>query len=123
MFAFHPESLAAGRQDVRLWCLADHAFGQCRRNIDHVFAIVEHEENFLVANKGQQANERILGSHHEPECRRDRRRHQAGIGQCSQVDEEDRVVESITQRMSDGNRYGRFSDAAGIDDTDEAPDL
>jgi hypothetical protein len=89
----------------------------------HLASLIEHEEDFLVANKGQRTNERALGSHHEPECRRDRRRHELGIGQCSQIDEEDRAMESMTQRMSDGDCYGRFSDIAGTDDADEAPDL
>ena len=53
MFTFDPEGFAAGRQDVRLWCLADDPFGQTRRRVDHVLAIVEHEKDFLVANKGQ----------------------------------------------------------------------
>src|ERR1700739_2125787 len=123
MFTFHPECLAAGRQDVRLWCLADDAFGQCRRNADHVLATVEHEEDLLVANEGQQTNQPVLGRHYQPACRCDRSRHELGIGQRSQIDEEHRVMESITQRMSDRDCYGRFADAASTDDADEAPDL
>ena len=121
MFTFHPERFAAGRQDVRLWCLADDAFGQCCRNADHVIAIVEHEQDLPVANKSQQTNDRVLGLHHEPECRCDRSRHELGIGQSSQIDEEHRIMESINQRMSDGDCYGGFADTAGTDDTDEAP--
>jgi hypothetical protein len=39
---------------------------------------------------------------HEPERRRNRCRHELRIGQRSQINEEDRVMESINQRMSDG---------------------
>ena len=52
MFAFDPEGFAAGRQDVRLRRLADDAFGQRRRNADHVLAADEHEEDLVDANKG-----------------------------------------------------------------------
>src|SRR5580692_9930374 len=121
MFTFHPERFAAGRQDVRLRCLADDAFGQRCRNADNMLAIVEHEQDLPVANKGQQTNDRVLGLHHEPEYRRDRCRHELGIGQSSQIDEEHRALESANQRMSDRDRYGGFSDPAGTDDTDEAP--
>src|SRR5450631_1689834 len=123
MFTFHPERFAAGRQDVRLWCLADDAFGQCCCNADHVLATVEHEKYLPVANKGQQTNERLLGLHYEPERGRDRWRHELGIGQRSQIDEEHRVMESITQRMSDRDCYGCFADTARTDDADEAPRL
>src|SRR5260221_13365740 len=61
MFTFHSEGFAAGRQNVRLGRLTDEAFGQCCRNTDHVLAIVEHEEDLPVANKGQQTNDRVLG--------------------------------------------------------------
>jgi hypothetical protein len=46
-----------------------------------------------------------------------------GIGQRSQIDEEDRVMESINQRMSDGDCHGRFSDTTGADNADKAPHL
>src|SRR6476620_3128240 len=123
MFTFNPKGFAAGRQDVRLWCLADDAFGQCCRNADHVLATVEHEEDLPVANKGQQTNERVLSLHREPECRRNRGRHELRIGQRSQIDEEDRVMKSINQRMGDRDCYGSFSDTAGTDNADEAPHL
>src|SRR4029077_6445184 len=44
--------------------------------------------------KGQQTNERVLGLQHEPERRRNRCRHELRIGQRSQINEEDRVMES-----------------------------
>ena len=123
MFTFHPERFSAGRQDVCLRCLADDAFGQRCRNADHVLAIVEHEEDPPVANKGEQTNKRVLSLYREPECRRNRRRHELRIGQRSQIDEEDRVMKSINQRMGDRDCYGSFSDAARTDDADEAPHL
>jgi hypothetical protein len=123
VLTFRLEGFAAGRQDVRLRCLADDAFGQCCRNADHMLATVEHEQDLPVANKGQQTNEGVLGLHHEPERRCDRSRHELGIGQSSQIDEEDRTMESINQRMSDGDCYGGFADTAGTDDADEAPHL
>ena len=123
MFAFDPERFAAGRQDVRLWCLADEALGHRCRNADYVLAIVEHEEDLPVANKGQQTNERVLSLHREPECRRNRRRHELRIGQRSQIDEEHRIMESINQTMSDRDCHGRFPHTAGTDDADEAPHL
>ena len=123
MFTFHPEGFAAGRQDVRLGRPDDEAFGQCCRNTDHVLAIVEHEEDLPVANKGQQTNDRVLGLHHKPERRCNRSRHELGIGQRSQVDEEHRVMETINQRMSDRDCHGRFSHTGGTDDADEAPRL
>jgi hypothetical protein len=46
-----------------------------------------------------------------------------GISQGSQIDEEHRVSESINQRMSDRDCYSDFSDTAGTDNADEAPDL
>jgi len=88
-----------------------------------VLAIVKHEEDLLVANKGQQTNERVLGLDHEPECRCNRGRYELGIGQRSQINEEDRAMESISQRMGDRDCHGCFSDTPGTDDADEAPDL
>src|SRR5277367_715681 len=123
MLAFHTERFAAGRQDVCLWCLTDDAFGQCCRNADHVLAIVEHEEDLPVANKSQQTNERVPGLQHEPECRCNRCRHELGISQRSRIDEENRVKESINQRMSDRDCYSRFPDTTRADDADEAPHL
>ena len=63
MFTFDPEGFAAGRQDVRLGCLADDAFGQRRRNLpDHVLSqLSAHKEDLPVTDKGQQTNERVLG--------------------------------------------------------------
>src|SRR6202453_2442236 len=123
VFAFHSERLAAGRLDMRLWWLADDTVGQRCRNADHVLAIVEHEEDLPVANKGQQTDERVLSLHREPESRRNLRRHELRIGQRGQIDEEDRVMKSINQRMGDRDCYGSFSDAARTDDADEAPHL
>src|SRR5271167_4083924 len=123
VFAFHPERFVAGRQDMRLWCLADDTFGQRCRNADHVLAIVEHEEDLPVANKGQQTNEWVLSLHRESQCRRNRRRHELRIGQRSQIDEEDRVMKSTNQSMGDRDCYCSFSDAARTDDADEAPRL
>src|SRR5580658_9476006 len=107
---------------MRLWRLADDTFGQRCRNTDHVLAIVEHEEDLPVANKGQQTHERVLGSHHEPECGCNRCRYKLGVRQRSQVNEEDGATESINQSMSDRDSYGSFSDTARTHDADEAPD-
>jgi len=60
-----------------------------------MLAIVEHEKDLPVANKARQAPQRILGWHHKPERPRNRRRHELGIGQCGQIDEENRPVETI----------------------------
>jgi len=123
MFTFHPERFAAGRQDVRLWSLADDAFGQCCRNADHRLATVKHEKDLPVAYKGQQTNDRVLGLHREPDCRCDRSRHELRIGQRSQINEEYRIMESISQRMRDRDCHGGFADTAGTNDADEAPHL
>jgi hypothetical protein len=53
IFTFYPESFATRCQDVRLPGLADDPFGQHCRNVDHMLAIVEHKEYFLVADKGR----------------------------------------------------------------------
>src|SRR5271169_3968543 len=121
MFTFYPERFTAGRQDVRLWRLADDAFGQRCRNADHMIAIVEHEKDLFVADKGQQTNDRVLSWSHQPERRRDHCRHELRVGQRGQVDEENRTFETVNQGMSDRGRYGGFSDAAGADDADETP--
>jgi hypothetical protein len=74
----------------------------------------------LLPKKGQQTDERVFSLHHEPECRRNRCRHELGIGQRSQIDE-DRIMESINQPVSDSDCHSRFSNSAGTDDADEAP--
>jgi len=51
MLTFDPQCLPAGCQDVRMRCLADNGFGQCRRRIDHVLTIIEHKEDPPVARK------------------------------------------------------------------------
>jgi hypothetical protein len=46
-----------------------------------------------------------------------------GIGQRSQIDEVDPVMEPINQCMSDRDCYGGFADTAGADNADEAQRL
>ena len=40
MFPFRPQRFAARRDNMRLWCLVDDAFGQCCRDVDDMLAIV-----------------------------------------------------------------------------------
>jgi hypothetical protein len=94
---------------VCIWCLTDKAFGQRCRDVDHVLAIVEYEQDLPVANKCCQPNEWVLGLHHQPECRRDRRWHELGIGQRREINEEDRPVKSLGQHMCDGHGNGGFA--------------
>ncbi len=121
MLAFDPQRLPAGCQDVRLRCLADNAFGQRRRRVDHVLAIIEHKEDSPLAKKGQQAEDGILSLHHESERRCNRRRHQTGIGQRSEIDEENCALEIIDQRVGNRDCDGCLAHAARADDADEAP--
>ena len=119
MFAFNPESFAARCQDVCLRGLTDDPFGQCSGRVDHVLTIIEHKKYFLVANKGGETAQRILGLHHKPERRCDRCRYELGIGQRGQIDEENRPVETIRQRVGNGDGDSGLSDAARADDADE----
>jgi hypothetical protein len=121
MFTFDPQCLPASCQDVRLRRLADNGFNQRRRRVDHMFAIIEQKEDSPVAKKGQQSDEGILSLHHNSERRCNRRRHETGIGQCSQIDEENRSLEIINQRVGDRDCDGRLAHAARPNDADEAP--
>jgi hypothetical protein len=63
---------------------AGHPFGHHRRNVDHMLAIVEHEGDLLVADKGQETAQRIRVA--PPERPRDRRGYKLGIGQRGETD-------------------------------------
>ncbi len=85
-----------------------------------MLAIIEHKEDPPLAEKGQQTQERILSLHHESERRCNRRRHETGIGQCSQIDEENRALEIINQLVGDGDCDGCLAHATRPNDADEA---
>ena len=92
---FDPERFATGREDMRLRCFADDPFGQHRCRVDHVLAIVENEEDLLVAEKRDKTAERIVGLNHKPKRRGDRRWDELGIGQRTQIDKENCAAETV----------------------------
>ena len=97
MFAFNPEGFTTRCQDVRLRRFTDDPFGQCGCRVDHMLAIVEDEKDLPVANKGRKALQRIFCLRHKPDCRCDGRRQRLDIGQCGQIDEENRSVEPFQE--------------------------
>src|SRR5258708_39862316 len=106
---------------MRLWCLADDPFGQRRCRVDHVLAVVENQEDLLVAEKRHTTAERIVGLNHEPERRGDCRWDELGIGQRAQIDKGDRAAEAVQECMRNRNGDGRLAYAAWADDAHEAP--
>jgi hypothetical protein len=53
MFPFRPQRFAARRDNMRLWCLADDAFGQGCRDVNDMLATVEYKQYLLVTSEGQ----------------------------------------------------------------------
>ena len=117
--AIRAQGLSTGRQDVRLGRASEDGLRQRGDGLDQMFAIVEYDENMLVSKEGNQALSSVGGMNREPERRRDRARNERRIGEGSQIDESDPVIESRDQRVGDGHRDRRLANAARSNDRDE----
>ncbi len=120
MLALDAKRFAAGGQDVDLRRHIDDAFGERRHRLDEMLAGVENEEDPLVAQIGDQIGHPIVRLDRQAQHRGHGRRHQAGIAEHSQIDEQHGAREGFDQVMPDRDRNGGLADAAGADDRDEA---
>ena len=120
MLALDPKRLAARRQDVDLRCRLDDACRQRRHRFDEMLAGIEDQKNSLVAQIGDQIGRRIVRLNRQPQHGGDGRRHQVGIAEHSEIDEQHGARESLDQVMSDRDRNRGLADAAGADDGDKA---
>ena len=120
MLAFDPQRFAARRQNVDLRRGVDDVRRQRRHRFDEMLASIEDQQNALVAQICDQIGRRIVRLDRQAEHRGDRRRHQVGIAEHAEIDEQHRAGESFDQMMSDRYRHRGLADAAGADDGDEA---
>ena len=92
VLARRAQRLAAGREDARVRTGAQQRLGHARRRLDHVLAVVEHEQELLAAQRRGHALRRAgAGWQREPERGGDRDRDQLGIGQRRQLGDPDAV--------------------------------
>ena len=120
VFARYPERLAAGRQDVDVRRTAEKRRRQAGRRVDDVLAIVEHQQQPAVPERGDQARKRIFGADFQTEHGRDRARHQPRVAERRQIDQPDAVLISADQPLGDGEGDRGLADAAGPDDRHQA---
>ena len=120
MLAFDPKRFATRRQNVDLRRSIDDARRQRRHRFDEMLASIEDQKNSLVAQIGDQIGRRIVRLNRQSKHGGDGGRHQVGIAEHSEIDEQHSARESFDQVMPDRYRDRGFADAAGADDGDKA---
>src|SRR5688500_14513304 len=84
-----------------------------RARLDHVLAVVEDDENTLRSQPFRQSlNNGAPALFANIECRSDRVRYEAGVGERRKLDEPDTVLESVGGSGRDLDREARLADAA-----------
>ncbi len=76
-----PQRLATGRHDARVRSGTQHRFGHARCCLDHVFAIVQHEQKAFGPERGRHPLGRRAVRQRKLERNGDSYRHQAGVGE------------------------------------------
>jgi hypothetical protein len=91
--AFHPQRLAARRQDVDRLRAPEDFFGEYRGSLDDMLAAVEHDEQFLLLEERDQTRERLVGANADAKLGGEGARHKQRIGQRREIDEADAIPE------------------------------
>ena len=115
-FAFGPQRLSAGGEDVNARCRRQDRFGQRRRAADDVLAAVEHDQGMLVAQPSRQAWYRVCVRNKDSQHGAKGARHKVGTGQRGKPDEPDSIPIGPTHGFGDCDRHRGFADPAGTDD-------
>ncbi len=117
----HPLALAFERftargQDLHVRRLAQHAFGQPRRGVDHVLAIVEDDQHPAPRQRLAKGGPGVGGAHRDLQRRGERHRHARRVGQRGQVDEPDAIGIAPELLFRHRERDRRLAHAAWPDD-------
>ena len=116
--AFGAQCLPAGGENVNVRGTSKDGFRQRRNRIDHVLAVVEHEQQSLVLQERRQAGNRTGGRNGKPQHRRHRERDELPVDDRRQIDEPDAIVVDRKQLLGRGDRNRGLADAAGPGDGD-----
>ena len=97
-----------------------HGLGQRRGRVDHVLAVVEHQQELPAGQRmWPRAAGDVAGAEFEPDRRGDRGRNQAGIGKRRELGEPDAVGKFRQQLARGRDGEPRLADAAGAGEGDQ----
>ncbi len=120
-FARHAQRLAAAGQDAKLRTRTQQRFGEARAGSDEVFAIVEDEQEPLVAEEaGERGGERALGLLAKIERGRDAFDDHRGISGRGEFDEPNAVRIVVDQVGSHLQRQARLAGATRAGEREQA---
>jgi hypothetical protein len=85
-----------------------------------VLAVVEDQQDRLVAQVGDEVRRRVVGLDRQAEDRGQRGRGESRIGERAEIDEENLAREGLDQVVGDGDGDRGLADATGAGDRDEA---
>jgi hypothetical protein len=120
-FAGDAEGLAGGSEDVEVRAGEEEGVGEASGGVDEVFAVVEDEEEVFSLEEedegvfGEEA--RLLA---EVECLGDGVGDEVGVGELSELGEEDAVLEGVEEVGGDLEGEASFAGAADGGEGDEA---
>ena len=117
--ALDPQCFAAGRKDIAPLGPAEYFFRQRRGSLDDMLATVEHDQQLLVPEGGDQARQRLVGADGDPKEGSERLRHEQGVRQRRQIDETDAILKGALETVGNCHRDGRLADPTRADDRDE----
>ena len=122
VLAANPQPRPARCQDVNARALSNQLrdVGRCAENL---FEVVEDQQHTAVAeaidDRGERGLARLCANR---ESARDRRRNKARISNCGEVDEEDAVLVSVLDPVSELEHEARLSASTWPRERDQLPD-
>ena len=114
------QRLAARGEDAHAGAGAQQVFRQARTRVDHVLAVVEHDDGLTAGQvRGKGLLRRAPGGDRDAHGQRGRLGHQRAVGQPGELDEPDAVGDRIDagQRL---DRQARLPAAARADQREQA---
>ena len=110
-FTVEREPFAARRQHHHPSARADQLLDQFCGRVQHVFAVVDHQQQLLGQEKlGQGLHQRLSRPRREPECGSERTDHVVGIAYRRQLDQPGAIPEPRLQFRGDLQRQTRLAD-------------
>ncbi len=119
-FAVDTEGFATGREDGHPARFIDERLRKAGCRLDDVLAIVEDDENLLVAEKGKDARKGAVGPGRQAQRRRQGVRDERGVLEGREVHEPEIAAIGFRQRLGDGDGKRRLADPRGTDDRQKA---
>ena len=118
-FAFSPQALAAGGQDVQMRRATQQAFTQQRHAVDQVLAIVDDQQHLAFTQEHGEVVQGFCIMQGQLEQRRQMTGDHRRIVDRRQVQQANSVPIATDQLFGDPQRHGGLADPAGADQGDE----